>query len=144
MQKVASTPDIYTMLTVKDHLTSLPSLYKQRLLVSDLFKILPNVTTTDIHLSSLKVGTDGTIEFTGTANSYAAVNKFFVALQRAGTKYDPEKVSDPSLQGQFTGLVLQNVGGISGGQVTFNIKGHYSQSILADDSANEDGDTNGQ
>lgn len=144
MQKIATTPDIYTQLTVKDHLGSLPALYKQRLLVSDLFKILPNVITTEVRLNSLKVGTDGTIEFAGTANSYAAVNKFFVALQRAGTEFDPNKVADPSTTGQFSGLVLQNVGGISGGQVSFSIKGRYAQSILADDSANQNNNNGGE
>lgn len=136
-QKVASTPDIFTMLTVQNNLNSLPPLYKQRLLVSDLFKILPNVLSTDIRLTSLKVGTDGSIEFTGTSSSYAAVNKFYVALQRAGTQHDPEKVADPSLKGQFNDLVLSNVSGISGGQVTFSIKGRYSQSILANDAENQ-------
>lgn len=146
MKQVEETPNIHTMLTVQADLASLPSLYSQRLLVSDLFSILPSVTPTDVKLSSQKISTDGSIEFTGTASSYAAVNKFFEALQRAGTKYDPNKVPDPNATGEFSDLVLLNVGGISGGQVSFSIKGKYSQKILADDSANQNqnGDTNGQ
>jgi len=129
---IKSTPDITTMLTVKDHLASLPELYEQRLLVSELFKILPNVTPTQVKLSSADVSADGSITFTGTASSYSAIQKFFVALQRAGDNYDPEKVDpDPNVSGQFSEMVLESVNGTSGGQVSFTILGRFAQTIIS-------------
>lgn len=134
---IEGTPNIVTMLTVQQHLDALPGLYSQRVYVSDLFNILPNVINTDVKLTSLKVTTDGTIQFVGTSSSYGAVNKFFVSLNAYGANYDPNKVSGPVVSGKFSDLKLENVTGISGNQVTFTINGRYSQSVIA-------GNSNGQ
>lgn len=125
---IENTPDIVTMLTVKDHLDALPDLYKQRNYMTNLYAILPSIVNTDIKLKSLDADAEGNIQFDGTSNSYAAVNKFFVALSAYGAKVDPNAINKIT-DGVFSDLVLENASGTSGGQIDFTIKGKYSKSL---------------
>jgi Tfp pilus assembly protein PilN len=129
--KVKSFPNIVTMLTVKDHLESLPALYQQRLLTSKLVDYLPKLLPADVRLTDLEVSDDGSLQLSGTSPSYSSVEKLFVALQRANDQFDENKVDpDPNKTGDFTEVVLEDVSGPSGDEVTFTIKARFDNKLI--------------
>lgn len=144
-EELGSTPDITTMLSVKDHLNALPQLYDQRLGVSKLLEHLPSLTPTEINFNNLTVDTaTNSISITGVSTSYYKVAQFYLALQRANVDFDPQKVEpDPDKVGDFTTVVLQDVGGPSGEEVTFTITASFNAEIIKGVST-ETGENNGQ
>ncbi len=127
IQTLRNTPDINTMLTIKDHLNSLTTLYAGRTLPSKLLALLPSVTPKDIVLNSIDTDLAAhSISFTGSANSYNLVNKFYHALLESGVSVDHNKVDpDPNTSGNFTNVVLTSAAGPSGDQVTFQIEANF-------------------
>ncbi len=132
-----STPNITTMLTVKDHLSSLPSLYEQRLVVSELMAFLPSVLPAEIRLSNIEIDTSGGLTLSGVSPSYAGVDRLYRALLVAGDLQDPNRVEDdPQIRGYFTSVVLENASGPSGSEVNFTIKASFDARLI-------DGEPNG-
>ncbi len=127
LSAIKKTPGLDTMLTVKNGLAALPKLYQKRVLVSDIFKVLPGVSSTSIQLTGLTVNSDGTVVFSGSSNSYNSIYKFFEALKQSGKNADPSVVNNPNAKGHFSNLKLEDVGGISGGRVAFKITGNYNR-----------------
>ncbi|MBI4100964.1 hypothetical protein HY441_00635 [Candidatus Microgenomates bacterium] len=125
------TDNISTMLTVKDHLASLPSLYDQRTFATELLAVLPGVMPQEIRLTNIEVDVGaGTISFAGSSPTYGAVEKFFRAVQQAGIKVDANRVDpNPDTSGYFTSVVLEDVSGPSGSEVTFTIKANFDAQL---------------
>lgn len=70
------------MLTIQNQLSALPALHSDKPVTSRLFTFLPQITPTDIKISSLDVNMDdSTIKFTGTAKSIESINKFVDTLK---------------------------------------------------------------
>lgn len=132
LTQLRETENITTILSAQDHLDALPDLYHQRLLVSQLFKILPSVIPQEVSLSDLQIAADGTITFSGTANSYTAVEKFYNGLILADVNdFNIERAEpNPAVNGHFTDLVLENVSGLTGREIGFTISGRFDQTIL--------------
>lgn len=120
--------NIATMLTVKDHLASLPALYDKRLFASELLLYISSVLPQEIRLSSVEIdAATSTIQFSGTAPTYTSAEKFYKALLVAGTDLKPDSVEpNPNLTGLFTNLTLQDVSGPSGTEVNFTINASFS------------------
>lgn len=137
-QTIQSTENITTILTVKDHLASLPALYQQRLLISKLLDYLPNVTPQNVHLNSLIIeSTGGTFSISGSTDSYSNAEKLYRALLQANDSVDPNKVEpDPDKAGYFTNVVLQNVSGPSGKEVSFTIVGNFDLGLVTSGGSN--------
>lgn len=131
-QTLKSTPDITTILSVKDHLDALPSLYQQRLLVTKLLAYLPKVTPKDIRLTNITVDIAATrMIITGSTTNYGSVDKFYKALQRARVAFDANKVEpDPDTTGYFSGVVLEDVSGPAGSEVSFTITTNFTSELI--------------
>lgn len=144
-EELKNTEDITTMLTVKDHLNALPQLFDQRLAVSKLLERLPALTPTDISFNNLTVDTaTNTVSITGTSTSYYKVAQFYLALQRAKVDYNAENLEpNADTTGDFTSVVLQDVGGPSGEEVTFTITASFNSEIIQG-VGSESGDNNAQ
>lgn len=133
-----NTENIVTMLSVKDHLNSLPALYNQRVVVTKLLKKLPSVMPQDLRLSNLSLDVaGGSLIFTGASGSYASVEKFALALKQHGGSHDPGKVNDPAAtQGNFSNVVLQSVSGASGDEVSFTITANFAPNLISSGGSN--------
>ncbi|MBI3983862.1 hypothetical protein HY346_01030 [Candidatus Microgenomates bacterium] len=128
---IQSTPNISTMLTVKDHLNSLAMLYGQRVEFSELLGFLPAVIPKSVSLHSIDLSTDGQLSFSGVTPSYAEAEKFYEALLRAGVSVNAERVEpNPQLEGYFTSVNLSSVGGLSGSEVTFEITATFNPALI--------------
>ena len=136
---VKNTPNITTMLTVKDHMASLPTLYDQRLYVTKLLSYLPSITPSDIRFNNLGIDTSGHIIISGTTLSYSNVDKFYQAMLYAGVNYDPNAIeADPNAAGNFTNVVLESAGGTSGQEVQFTISADFKPDLVSATEAGDD------
>lgn len=129
---INSTANIATILTVKDHLTSLSGLYANRAISTELLSILPSVTPQGVKFSSLEFDNSTyTLIITGSAAKYSDVEKFYRALSNIGAEVNVNRVEpDPSASGLFTGETLQSVSGSSGVQVDFTINAVFDPKVI--------------
>lgn len=83
------------ILTIQNQLNALPGLHSTKPVVSRIFVFLPQITPTDVKISSydLKLE-DSTMTFTGTAKDLGAVNKFVDTLKF--TKFTTDTNTDVS------------------------------------------------
>ena len=136
--ELQNTPEITTMLSVKDHLNSLPPLYGTRVFTSNLLGNLGKYIPNDLSLTSIDLDTGGTMSLSGVAGSYSSVDKFYQALLYAGMGHNPDRVDvDPNTNGLFTAVVLNSAAGPSGGEVTFTITAGYNQGLIIGASSDE-------
>lgn len=136
---IRGTENIDTMLTVKDHLDSLPALYAQRLIITELLNSLPSVTPQPVRLTKLSLdSTAGSLVFTGTANSYATVEQFYQALRQAALEIDPNRINpDPETEGYFTAVTLNNVSAENTeNEVLFEISAQFVPQLIDGESPN--------
>ena len=126
------TENIATMLTVKDHMSSLTSLYDQRVITTEFMSFLPAVLPQEVRLTNIEMNLAGSsISFSGTAPTYSSGDKFYKALLFAGLGSDTAQVDpDPNLNGMFTNVVLNDVSGPSGSEVTFTITANFSPELI--------------
>lgn len=132
LNQLKSTEQLATILTVQDHMASLPELYRQRIFVSELVKIIPSLMPSEIRLSNIEVDViSGTIQISGIAPTYSSAEKFHKSLQFVGVASDTSTVDpDPDLSGLFTNVVLRDISGPSGTEVNFVISATFSFTLL--------------
>lgn len=81
------------ILTVQNQLNSISGLHSQKPVTSRIFVFLPQITPTDVQISTLKLNyDDSTMNIIGTAKSLEAVNKFVDTLKF--TDYTTDKTTD--------------------------------------------------
>lgn len=129
--EIQQTPDITTMLTVKDHLNTLPSLYAQRTYMSRLLNVVTVVMPRSITLTDLTIDSTGTISIKGATRTYAEVERLYKKIMTFKDSYNPNRVeTDPNQIGLFTNVVTEEVTGPSGTEVVFKITTNYDAAYI--------------
>ncbi|MEI8073055.1 MAG: PilN domain-containing protein [Candidatus Saccharibacteria bacterium] len=75
---------------LQENLNGFYLLQNSRLYVSEIFKNLGNVIPADVSVSSFQISPDYLVTISGTANSYASVSSFSVALQEYNLNFKPQ------------------------------------------------------
>jgi Tfp pilus assembly protein PilN len=100
-QQLQGISDLDKVLTVQNQLQTLTSLHASKHITSRLFSYLPEVTPTDVNISSVNLDTtNNTLAITGTADSQLSVNTFIDTLKFTTYKansQDSEHVAFPSV-----------------------------------------------
>lgn len=82
--QLLSTPNLSKILTIQNQLNSLPALYKQNPVVSQLFNYITQITPTSATISELDVNfTQNTLSISGDANNLGTVDMFADTLKFA-------------------------------------------------------------
>lgn len=103
-----SKPNINSILTVQNQLNTLTGLHDQKVVASQLFKYISEVTPTGITISQLNIDYVGyTLTITGNAPSIDGINQFIDTLK--STMYKTDAV-DSTDKPAFTSVVLASFG----------------------------------
>lgn len=133
--QIQNTENITTMLSVKDHLDSLPALYSQRTRFSRLLAVLPRVTPKSVRLTDVEMAaTSSSVSFKGVSSTYNEVEKFYKALVNHGRKVDLNRVEANITDARFSNVVVSDISGPSGSEVTFSISANFIPSLISGDS----------
>lgn len=128
--EIESTPNLQTMLTVQQHLSSLGTLYGQRVHWTRFFEIVGQTLPGDVTLDSVDI-TGSSLKFSGKARNMAVVAKLVKAMEESNVSI--AKSGTGNTQPYFTNVNLDSVGyGGDGRTAVFAI------------SANMQGTTNAQ
>ncbi len=112
-QKLESTPNLVEALTVQQHLAMLPDLYKQRVKMTKLLDVLAADSPNQFSLSAITTDASGVIKVTGTAKTYATVQRFATAIE----KNNHTKVTGGT---DFTNVILGSASG-SNNNIAFSL-----------------------
>jgi Tfp pilus assembly protein PilN len=126
--KVQSYPDLQDAVTAQQHLSTLNSLYGQRIYMSKFFNVLQTFSPQGVSISSASLSTDNNLTITGSAKSFDLVTKFAKALEGSNTQVGPNAA--PSQQPFFSGLNLSTVSN-NNGLITFSITTQVSPEVTS-------------
>jgi hypothetical protein len=131
-EKLKTTADIDSVLTIQSQLQSLPELHAKKPVASRLFGYLTQVTPAQVSISRVQVAFDlGTMEISGGADKIETINKFVDTLKF--TQYN--STSAPVPEGQaapnaFNGIVLSSFSRTETG-ATYRINLSFDPAIFA-------------
>lgn len=114
--QVKTYADLPAAVTAQQHLTSLGQLASQKVYFSRFFTVLQGVAPQGIAATNVTVGTDNTLEMTGTATTYQLITKLAKALEADNLTVGPN--ASPTQQPYFTNVTVvsastdTNTGGV--------------------------------
>jgi hypothetical protein len=124
--KIKAIPDINKVLTIQNQLGTLSDLHKNKHVSSRLFIYLPQVTPTDIKISSILLDfTTNTATISGTATSQHAVNTFIDTL-----KFTTYKVSSQDSDHPAFPSVIESSFSISPGTASFALSATFDPTLF--------------
>jgi len=91
--QIDSDPDLKKIVTVQEHLKSIPALYAQRVYMTKFFAVLTATDPKDLAITQLAIDPTGVIQIQGTAKSYYSVSKFAEALEEYNVSLGPNASS---------------------------------------------------
>lgn len=105
--QLQATPDLEKILTVQNQLNALPTLHKQKHVLSRLYTFLPSITPEKVNIGKLTLDAKlNTMVITGTSDKIETVNKFADTLKF--TSYTVAGSTDK--KSAFKSVVLQAIG----------------------------------
>lgn len=129
------TPELGSALTVQNQLTTLSGLHKDKNISSRIFNYLPQLTPTNVNISSLTVDFENsTMTVTGTAVSQQAVNTFIDTL-----KFTTYKIGSGEAVHAFPS-VIESSFGIAAGNVSYGLNIQFDPKLFSNDILNSDGE----
>jgi len=127
INKLQNVNGLSKILTIQDQLNVLSSLHAQKPVTSRIFDFLPQITPSNVQISSLDLNfTTSSIEFNGSASSIADVNQFVDTL--IFTKYKTDQ--DQSEKSAFSQVVLTSFS-INGNNATYSINLNFDPEIFS-------------
>jgi Tfp pilus assembly protein PilN len=126
--QVQNISGLTTALTAEEHLSSLPSLYNERVYLSQFFKDFQAIDPGTVDISTLTVDSGNNLTIGGTATDYTAVGTLARAMEDAnvGSGTSATSTNTP----YFTGVTIVSAGSVSGG-VSFSIQAVVGTEVVS-------------
>lgn len=125
--KLKSIPNLQKILTIQNQLGTLPGLHQNKHIVSRLFDYLPQITPSNMNLGKLTLDTTAnTIEFDGTADTVATINKFVDTLKFTTYKAQGSNSSNPA----FSNVVLSSIN-LNGTEASYTVNASFDPALFA-------------
>ncbi len=112
--KLEATQGLKDAFTAQQHLAALPALYDQRVKATKLLTVLAADSPSQFSLSSMSTDEAGAIKISGTARSYATIQKFATAVEKSNH-------TAATAGNDFTNVVLTSASSGTGGAVGFTL-----------------------
>jgi hypothetical protein len=129
-EKVKTYADLPDAVTAQQHLATLGQLAAQQVDFSRFFTVLQNVAPQGIAASTVTVGSDNSLDVTGTALTYDLITKFAKALEADNLTVGPN--ASPTQQPYFTNVTLDSVSAdTSNGGVDFKLDAQMSTGVTS-------------
>lgn len=117
-----------TALTAEQHLASLPSLYEQRVYLSQFFKAYTSADPSSVSLNALTIDSSNNVTVTGTASTYTAVATLARAMEDSNVNFGTGASS--SNTPYFTDVNIVNSGSSSAG-ISFTIEAVIGAEVVS-------------
>jgi Tfp pilus assembly protein PilN len=126
--QVKTYADLPAAVTAQQHLTSLGQLASKKVYFSRFFSVLQGIAPQGIAATNVTVGTDNTLEMTGTAHTYDLVTKLAKALQADNLTVGSN--ASPTQQPYFTNVSVASVSAdTANGGVDFKLDTQMSSGV---------------
>lgn len=126
--------DLEPAVVVQSQLTSLVGLHQNKHISSRIFTYLPQVTPTNVNISSLTIDfSTNSMTITGTADNHQSVNQFIDTL-----KFTTFKVGSEDSQRAFPSVIESNFG-IGSANVTYGLNVQFDPKLFANNILDDSG-----
>lgn len=119
-------PDAQAVATMQLHLDTLGGLYANQVKMSNFFKVLGEVSNSDVSISSVTLDATNKLTVTGTARSYNSASKLAEGMKASNVTLG--EGSSPANTPDFTNVLLSALTGDSG-KVSFSITANVATGV---------------
>lgn len=133
-KQLQNNKDLGPAVTVNQQLNTLVELHQNKNVSSRLFTYLPQVTPTNVNISSLNLDfATESMTITGTADNHQSVNRFIDTL-----KFTTFKFGNGEAKSAFPS-VIESSFGISSGNVTYSLNVQFDRQLFVNNVTDDDG-----
>lgn len=124
-----SKEDLQELVTLQQHLNSLPGLYDRRVYMTKFFELLSIVSPTEVSINNIELQSSTAVMFNGNARSYAAIDKFVKAMEAANISLGEEAKEGNTPY--FSGIKIGGGAADGNNKVSFTGEATISQEVTS-------------